>query len=170
MPLAPAPHDDPRSRAQSLAADATLLDLGRAGALFPADFVHRRTLVERLRTARGAMLAVIVAPPGYGKSALIAEWAESDDRRFTWLGAEDDDAGDIATRRVTAALEALDDDEPAVLVIDDGHRLGPDVLQRTVTELWPAARPPGARRDPDARPGHGPRRGGRAPAARRRRA
>jgi len=136
MPLAPASHDSPLSRALRLAANATVPQLGRAAALFPADFVHRRPLVERLRTARGAMLAVIVAPPGYGKSALIAEWAESDDRRFTWLGAEDDDAGDIATRRVTAALEALDDDEPAVLVIDDGHRLGPDVLQRTVTELW----------------------------------
>ena len=102
--------------------------------------MHRRTLVERLRTARGAMLAVIVAPPGYGKSALIAEWAESDDRRFVWLGAEDEDGDGVATRRVTTALEALDNDEPAVLVIDDAHRLSPDALQRTVTELWKHSR------------------------------
>ena len=90
MPLAPASHHGPFSRAPSLAADATPVGLGRTVALFPAEFVHRRTLVERLRTTRGAMLAVIVAPPGYGKSALIAEWAEADDRRFVWLAPRSD--------------------------------------------------------------------------------
>jgi LuxR family transcriptional regulator, maltose regulon positive regulatory protein len=136
MPLAPATHDAPLSRAPRPAADAPPLGLGRTAGLFPTEFVRRRTLVERLRTATGAMLAVIVAPPGYGKSALIAEWAESDDRRFAWLGTEASDAADAAARRVTAVLESLDDAEPAVLVVDDAHRLSADVLQQTVTELW----------------------------------
>jgi LuxR family transcriptional regulator, maltose regulon positive regulatory protein len=136
MPLAPAPRHGPFSRAPRLAADAAPVGLGRTAALFPTDFVHRRALVERLRTEHGAMLAVIIAPPGYGKSALIAEWAESDDRRFAWLGAEASDADDVAAGRVDTVLEGLDDDEPAVLVIDDAHRMTPGLLQQTVTELW----------------------------------
>ncbi len=136
MPLAPASHHGPFSRAPRLAADATPVGLGRTAALFPTDFVHRRALVERLRTAHGAMLAVIVAPPGYGKSALIAEWAESDDRCFTWVGPDAADADNIAAERVDVLLGGLDDDEPAVLVIDDAHRMTPAALQQTVTELW----------------------------------
>ena len=46
------------------------------------------------------------------------------------------DADDVAAGRLTTVLETLDEDDPAVLVIDDAHRLSPPVLQRTVTELW----------------------------------
>ncbi len=137
MPLTHASPDNPFTRMPTLAGDTSELALGHAAPLFPADFVHRRTLVERLRTARRAMLAVVVAPAGYGKSALIAEWAESDDRRFAWLAVDLADTSDAAARRVTDLVQSLGDDgEPWVIVIDDAHRLRPEVLQRTVTELW----------------------------------
>ncbi len=137
MPLTHASPDNPFTRVPTLAGDATELAFGHAAPLFPADFVHRRTLVERLRTARRAMLAVVVAPAGYGKSALIAEWAEADDRRFAWLAVDLANTSGAAAGRVTDLVRSLGDDgEPWVIVIDDAHRLRPDVLQRTVTELW----------------------------------
>ncbi len=49
---------------------------------FGRGLVHRPALVDRLLDARDAALAVIVAPPGYGKSSLISEWAQRDERPF----------------------------------------------------------------------------------------
>jgi LuxR family transcriptional regulator, maltose regulon positive regulatory protein len=47
--------------------------------------VERADLVRRLRAASGAQLVTITAPPGYGKTALLAQWDEADDRLFAWV-------------------------------------------------------------------------------------
>src|SRR5437763_8674983 len=44
--------------------------------------VRKTSLVTRLIDARDRALALVVAPAGYGKSTLIAHWAEWDDRAF----------------------------------------------------------------------------------------
>jgi LuxR family maltose regulon positive regulatory protein len=48
----------------------------------PAGFVPRPELVGRLVTAPDAALALITAPAGYGKSTLLAQWAQCDERPF----------------------------------------------------------------------------------------
>jgi LuxR family transcriptional regulator, maltose regulon positive regulatory protein len=48
-------------------------------------FVRRPAIVNRLLGAADASLALIVAPAGYGKSTLLAEWATSDERPFVWV-------------------------------------------------------------------------------------
>lgn len=48
----------------------------------PGGFVPRPELVGRLVTARDAGLALITAPAGYGKSTLLAQWAQCDERPF----------------------------------------------------------------------------------------
>jgi LuxR family transcriptional regulator, maltose regulon positive regulatory protein len=50
--------------------------------------VPRPHLVGRLNAARGAPLVMLVAPAGYGKTALLAEWEAQDERPFTWVGLE----------------------------------------------------------------------------------
>ncbi len=50
--------------------------------------VPRPQLVGRLIAARESALAMIVAPAGYGKSALLAEWAEHDERPFVFVELE----------------------------------------------------------------------------------
>jgi LuxR family transcriptional regulator, maltose regulon positive regulatory protein len=47
--------------------------------------ISRPALVERLVTAPPASAILVVAPAGYGKSRLLAEWADSDRRPFVWL-------------------------------------------------------------------------------------
>ena len=137
MPLAPASHDDPPLPVPRLDSGAVSLELGCAAALFPAEFVRRRKLVSRLRSVRGALLTVIIAPPGYGKSALIAEWAEADDRRFVWLRIEPSDSFEQAADRVAHLCELVHADaDPCVVVLDDAHRLAPDVLRSAVTSMW----------------------------------
>ena len=49
------------------------------------DYVRRAALVRRLSQSPEASLAAIIAPPGYGKSSLISEWAQHDPRPFLWL-------------------------------------------------------------------------------------
>lgn len=113
------------------------LELECAAALFPAEFVRRRRLVTRMRDLRGALLTVIVAPPGYGKSALIAEWAEADDRRFVWLRLEPSDSSEHAAERVARICElARAEADPCVVVLDDAHRVAPDILRSAVTSMW----------------------------------
>src|SRR4051794_13065877 len=66
--------------------------------------VSRPRLVRRLLAAPGGAVAVLVAPVGYGKTTLLAEWAERDPRPFAWLTLDDDDDDNVAR-----ALDALDE-------------------------------------------------------------
>ena len=49
--------------------------------------MERPRLTERLVKASGP-LVVITAPPGFGKSTLLAQWAEVDRRRFAFISLE----------------------------------------------------------------------------------
>src|SRR6516164_6753492 len=69
-------------------------------------FVPRRRLVEALGEglARGRML--VCAPAGFGKTALLADWASGDGRTVAWLGLDDGDSDPARFwRYVVAALE-----------------------------------------------------------------
>jgi LuxR family maltose regulon positive regulatory protein len=83
---------------------------------FGREFVRRPRLVERLTAAPDGSLIVIVAPPGYGKTMLLREWDECDERPFMWLKLADSASG-----TTDAIAEALEQAEASVLVIDDAH-------------------------------------------------
>jgi LuxR family maltose regulon positive regulatory protein len=71
--------------------------------------IRRPDLVDRLTGARDAALAILVAPPGYGKSTLLAEWAGRDQRTFAWIGfdyCQTDDVELIVTSIIAALGEA----------------------------------------------------------------
>ena len=52
--------------------------------------VVRTALVERLAAARVPVITA-VAPPGYGKTTLLAQWAERTGSRIAWLSCDDAD-------------------------------------------------------------------------------
>jgi LuxR family maltose regulon positive regulatory protein len=95
--------------------------------------VRRTTLVRRLAKDRDARLAVIVAPPGYGKSSLLSEWAEHDDRRFVWL-APDELPTDDPRSSASSILADAGEGGGFVFVLDDAH-LAPPKLVRELLEL-----------------------------------
>jgi len=80
-------------------------------------------------------VALLVAPAGYGKTALLSEWAANDQRPFAWVSLKDDDndprellyhvacALDPIEPGRLDALEALSEAEPMVLALDDLHVL-----------------------------------------------
>jgi LuxR family maltose regulon positive regulatory protein len=77
--------------------------------------VRRDRLVRTLVQSGGTPLVVIRAPAGYGKSTLLAQWAERDDRPFAWIAPEAVAPGG-ALEGAARALEALP--SPAVAVLD----------------------------------------------------
>jgi LuxR family transcriptional regulator, maltose regulon positive regulatory protein len=112
--------------------------------------VPRPHLIGRLIAARESALAMIVAPAGYGKSTLLAEWAEHDERPFAWVELETRDnhpvhligtladalgevgalssgpldlISDIASARLTLRQAVQRSLGPFVLVIDDADSL-----------------------------------------------
>lgn len=77
-------------------------------------FVSRKATIEAARS--GPRVVGVTAPAGYGKSTLLAEWAQIEDRRSAWvsLGRYDDDPSTFlalmvgAAREVTRANSTLD--------------------------------------------------------------
>ncbi len=76
--------------------------------------VSRTGLVNRLRAARSFPVASIVAPRGYGKTTLLAQWAARDDRPFAFV-ALDTRVTDAAAlvARIAEAAPTLASDVPA---------------------------------------------------------
>jgi LuxR family transcriptional regulator, maltose regulon positive regulatory protein len=81
-------------------------------------FVPRRRLAEALDEglARGRVL--VCAPAGFGKTALLADWARGGARAVTWLGLDDGDSDPVRFWRY--ALAALDQARPGI-----AGRVGP---------------------------------------------
>ncbi len=53
--------------------------------------VSRPQLLARLHAARTLPIVAVVAPAGYGKTTLLALWAEDDDRPFAWVSLDSHD-------------------------------------------------------------------------------
>ena len=90
--------------------------------------VPRTALLKRL-SGCDAPLVTVTAAAGYGKTTLLAQWAERDPRPAAWLTSGDDDADPRELRTSVAA--ALNDirhtgssGAPLLLVVDEADRLG----------------------------------------------
>jgi LuxR family transcriptional regulator, maltose regulon positive regulatory protein len=121
---------------------------------------QRTALVNRLRAAHGCSLVALVAPAGYGKTTLISQWAEREERSFAWIApnptsralapsvacvlrelAGDEGIPDLPTPERLAASWARAG-KASVLVFDDAHLLG-DEAAALVSRLV-AATPTGS--------------------------
>ena len=95
----------------------------------PDGAVMRPHLLHRLDAATEKRLTLVVAPPGYGKSVLLQQWAlRPQARRVVWVApADGNDATDVAMRLGEAM--ALADGHDSTLLIEQaeagGRRMGP---------------------------------------------
>jgi LuxR family maltose regulon positive regulatory protein len=72
--------------------------------------VGRSSLIERLARGDPRPIVSVVAPAGYGKTTLLAQWAERNGQAFAWLSV---DVGDNDPKvLLTYVAEALDAIEP----------------------------------------------------------
>src|SRR4029450_8211987 len=80
-----------------------------------AGIVRRNDLVERLRASDTASVVAITAPAGYGKTTLLAEWAERDRRPFAWVSVDEADGAPVLfLGHVVIALDRIERIEPRV--------------------------------------------------------
>lgn len=113
--------------------------------------VARPGVIRLLQNRTG--LAVVAAPAGYGKTTVVAQWDDADERPFAWVRLDNLDndpahlllhlatalnqvklidpavlrylqgAGRAETQLVSAFVRALENCGPVVLVLDDIHEL-----------------------------------------------
>ncbi len=123
------------------------------------DTIHRTRLTDVLRAARPSSV-LVVAPAGFGKTSILADWAEIDGRPFAWLslGTADNDRM-VLWAYIAAALTAaggmswtsdelsaiarvpdpvgvviahLRTDQEMVLVLDDYHAIESEACHESV--------------------------------------
>ena len=87
--------------------------------LHPAQFrpgiVSRTAIVERLVASAGCSVLAVVAPAGYGKTTLLAQWAEHKQPRVAWLSADDrDNDPAVLLTYLATALDRIEPLEPMV--------------------------------------------------------
>jgi LuxR family maltose regulon positive regulatory protein len=106
--------------------------------------VRRNELVDRLRTSDTVSVVAINAPAGYGKTTLLAEWAERDGRPFAWVSVDEGDGDPVVfLRHIAVALDRIEAIEPRVfeaIAITTGTSPG-RVLSRLGSALSTRARP-----------------------------
>ncbi len=72
--------------------------------------LRRTRLLRVLRSARDRSVISIVAPPGYGKTSLLAQWATESSGPVAWLTADDSDSDPVML--LTDLAAAIDRVEP----------------------------------------------------------
>lgn len=76
--------------------------------------VVRTALLQRLATAQAPVITV-TAPPGYGKTALMAQWADRLGPRMAWLSCDDADNDPVVLLSALAiALDRIGPVDPAI--------------------------------------------------------
>jgi LuxR family transcriptional regulator, maltose regulon positive regulatory protein len=76
--------------------------------------VHRTALVERLAASQVPVMTV-AAPPGYGKTTLLAQWAERIGSRVAWLSCDREDNDPVVLlSALAAALDRIGPVDPTI--------------------------------------------------------
>jgi LuxR family maltose regulon positive regulatory protein len=93
-------------------AGGPVFDLIAAKLLPPAvrpETIRRGSLIEQLAGRGGAPVVSVVAPAGYGKTTLLAQWAERDSRSFGWVSTDNrDNDPKVLLSYVAEALNAVE--------------------------------------------------------------
>ncbi len=107
-------------------------------------FVERDRLLTRLLQSRSTPVVLVVAPAGYGKTTLLAQWAEADDRPFAWVSVDDADRDPaVLVDYVALALHRVEHVEANVLAnpAQDPAAISTRVLPRLGRAIADRSRP-----------------------------
>ena len=105
--------------------------------------VSRTPLVNRFRASAARPVVTVLAPAGYGKTTVLAQWAERDRRPFGWvsLGEDDNDPAVFSKCLASALSQALPVDSAVFDALGSPRRPAPHALQRLTAALASAPHP-----------------------------
>jgi LuxR family transcriptional regulator, maltose regulon positive regulatory protein len=99
----------------------------------------RTALVERLVAERQASVLAVVAPAGYGKTTLLAQWAACKQPRLVWMSVDDRDNDPIVfLTHLAVALQRVDRIDPTVfrwLASPGGGMAGVALLASSIASM-----------------------------------
>jgi LuxR family transcriptional regulator, maltose regulon positive regulatory protein len=103
--------------------------------------VARTALVDRLADAQAPVITV-VAPPGYGKTTLMAQWAEQIGPRVAWVSCDDGDNDPVVLLSALAvALDRIEPVDPTIFWALASSGAGITVVPRFVSAIASMERP-----------------------------
>ena len=103
--------------------------------------VVRATLVDRLIAAQAPVITV-VAPPGYGKTTLLAQWAERIGPRVAWVSCDDGDNDPVVLLSALAvALDRIEPVDPKIFQMLASSGAGITAVPRFVSGIASMQRP-----------------------------
>jgi LuxR family maltose regulon positive regulatory protein len=100
--------------------------------------VPRAALLDRLDASSSVSVVAVVAPPGYGKTTLLVQWAERDPRPFAWLSIDDHDNDPaVLLTYLAVALDRVEPIDPGVFdaLASPGALIAETILPRLGTAL-----------------------------------
>ena len=106
--------------------------------------VPRDRLISLIRAEPRASVVSVIAPPGYGKTLLLAEWAAREDRPVAWLTLDDfDNVPSVFLTYLAAAIDRLEpvDASLGTAILAPGSRVLAAAVPRLAFELHRMGRP-----------------------------
>jgi LuxR family maltose regulon positive regulatory protein len=102
--------------------------------------VRRSDLLARLEQQSDRPLILLRAPAGYGKTTLLTQWTQENERPCAWVTVDDPDAdagvlADLIAHALTASGIKLGREGGFALILDDAHVVAPAVLRETVLDV-----------------------------------
>jgi LuxR family transcriptional regulator, maltose regulon positive regulatory protein len=120
------------------------VDLDEAKLLAPVarpESVSRTALVKRLRVAGTCPVVTLLAPAGYGKTTLLAQWACRDERPFAWVTVDDSYDALQLLRHVAAALSRVEAIDASATRALGARRSARSAIRRLASALFSCERP-----------------------------
>ena len=109
---------------------SSILPLARRG------IVARTALVDRLVAASAPAVISVVAPAGYGKTTLLAQWAERKEPRVGWVSVDDRDNDPVVLLTyIAVALDRVEAIDPRVFRALASSGAGIEVPRRLVAAM-----------------------------------
>ncbi len=106
--------------------------------------VPRTALLDRLLAARAVPVVSVVAPPGYGKTMLLAQWAERAGRPLGWISVDqhDNDPAVLLTY-IAVALDRIEPIDPKVFraLASPGAAVATTLLRRFASAVSSLTQP-----------------------------
>jgi LuxR family maltose regulon positive regulatory protein len=106
--------------------------------------VHRLPLIERLAGGDRCPIVSVVAPPGYGKTTLLSQWAERNGQAFAWVSVDEgDNDPKVLLTYVAEALNAVEpiDEKIFDALASPGSSVPGSVVPRLGSAFWSMTSP-----------------------------